>query len=71
MEILKPTLTKPNEFQYETTEAIRLLGQIAAGEDLLEPIAAGDRWELAAEAYLALAKIDPAKHPLTKDQTAR
>ena len=70
VQILKPLLAEPYYGEYSHIEAIRLLGELKepASIGLLESIAAGDHWELAAEAYRALAKIDPAKHGLTEDQ---
>ena len=70
IEILKPLFTTSEDLQRQV-EAIRWLGETAEprGVELLEPIAAGGSWELAAEARLALANIDPAQHGLTSDQT--
>lgn len=70
--ILEPAVRQIQDASYESLETIRLLGEIAepSSARLLMPIAAGDRWGLAAEAYKALAKIDPANHGLTEDQAA-
>ena len=70
VDILKLSLQKLDDSRFEHVEAIRLLSEIGGpgSVELLRPIAAGDNWGLAAEAYLALAKIDPANHGLTKDQ---
>ncbi len=70
VEILKPLLQKVGTVSFDHVLAIRLLGEIDAPSSiaLLEPIAAGDNWGLAVEAYQALAKIDPKGHGLTKDQ---
>ena len=67
VDILKPLR---NKRQYETIEAIRLLGEIREPSAIafLEPIAARAPWDCAKEAYKALAKIDPVKHGLSKDQ---
>ncbi|MFZ5831791.1 MAG: M56 family metallopeptidase, partial [Planctomycetota bacterium] len=70
VELLRPLLDKSESVRWETVEGIRLLGEVdaPAGIALLEPIAAGDNWGLAIEAYQALAKIDPENHGLTEDQ---
>jgi hypothetical protein len=70
VDILKPLLPKRNPDSYDRVEAIRLLGEIGEPNSvtLLEPIAQGDNWGMAVEAHVALAKIDPDKHGLTKDQ---
>lgn len=70
VDILKPLLPKRNPDSYDRVEAIRLLGEIGEPDSisLLEPIAQGDNWGMAVEAHVALAKIDPDKHGLTKDQ---
>ncbi len=72
VDILKPLLVKLDKSDYAAVKAIRLLGEIGepSSVGLLEPIASGESWGLAVEAYSALAKIDPAKHALTKDQEA-
>ncbi len=70
VEILRPLVGNPKEMRGEVDEAIRLLGKIGGPESvkLLEPIAAGNHWGMAAEAYRALAKCDSKNHGLTKDQ---
>jgi HEAT repeat protein len=70
VQILKPLTRKIDTLSFEHIEAIRLLGEIGnpASIKLLNPIAVGDRWGLATEAYNALAKVDPKNYGLTKDQ---
>lgn len=69
-EILEPLLDAGDDQRYETVKAIRLMGEIGdpGSVGLLEPLAAGDYWELAIEAHKALATIAPNGHGLTKDQ---
>jgi len=67
--ILKQLLNKGSD-QTNAAEAIKLLGEIGGSASIarLDEIATGDRWALAAGARLALAKLDPRGHALTKDQ---
>jgi hypothetical protein len=69
VEILRPVFG-PKAERSDVIDAIRLLGEIGEprGLALLEPVARGERWELAAGAYLAMAKIDPARHGLSQAQ---
>ncbi len=70
VEILRPCFDESAKERWETYKVIRLLGEIRepGSVKLLEPIAAGNHWEMAAEAYLALSKIDPEHHGLTENQ---
>jgi len=57
---------------YDKQEAVKWLGEIGdpSAISLLEQIAESPEWQFAVEAYLAMAKIDPAKHELTEVQQA-
>lgn len=73
VDILKPTVERFRAVgDSKVSEAVRLLGEIGGPTsiELLKPVAAGDQWQLAVLAYLALAKIDPEHHGLTQDQVA-
>jgi HEAT repeat protein len=70
MEIVKRLLADPKRDFCDVLDAVRLLGKIGDENSvkLLESVAADKYDNPAIEAYLTLAKIDPVKHGLTKDQ---
>lgn len=64
--------TKTHSDEYYTQEMVKWLGDIGHDSAIvfLEEIAEAPVWYLSVEAYLAMAKIDPAAHGLTETQKA-